>query len=69
VQEGGTVLTGFNGTVYLSLFDKPQTSTTLGNDPGSAPVPFQTQNALLFRGKATATAGRFQFQFPPAARH
>jgi hypothetical protein len=63
VQEGGTVLTGFNGTVYLSLFDKPQTSTTLGNDPGSAPVPFQTQNALLFRGKATATAGRFQFGF------
>jgi hypothetical protein len=63
VREGGTVQTGFNGTVYLSLFDKPMTSTTLGNDAGSAPVPFQTQNALLFRGKGTATAGRFQFQF------
>jgi hypothetical protein len=53
----------FNGTVYLSLFDKPQTSTTLGNDAGSTPVPFQTQTALLFRGKATATGGKFRFQF------
>lgn len=62
-DNSGAVLTSFNGTVYLSLFDKPQTSTTLGNDAGSSPTPFQTQSSVLFRGKATAAAGRFLFQF------
>jgi hypothetical protein len=59
----GVLLSDFDGTVYLSLFDKPQTTTTLANDPGSSPVPFQTQTSLLFRGKASATGGTFRFQF------
>lgn len=59
----GAVQTDFNGTVYLSLFDKPQTITTLGNDGGSQPTPFVTQTAALFKGKATATNGVFNFQF------
>lgn len=62
-NNSGALLSDFTGTVYLSLFDKPQTTTTLGNDPGSLPVPFQTQTALLFRGKASATGGKFLFQF------
>ena len=61
--NNGAVVNDFNGTVYLSLFDKPQIVTTLGNDPGSQPASFQTQTALLFRGKASATSGLFRFQF------
>lgn len=64
VRDNNNVLiSNFNGTVYLSLFDKPQTTTTLGNDPGSSPTPFQTQTSVLFRGKASASAGKFSFQF------
>jgi len=59
----GLVQNDFNGTVYLSLFDKPQATTTLGNDPTSFPVSFTEQNAVLFKGKATATAGHFSFDF------
>ncbi|RYD95049.1 MAG: type IX secretion system sortase PorU [Sphingobacteriales bacterium] len=59
----GARLTDFNGTVSLTLFDKPQTVRTLGNDPQSIPVGFQAQTSSLFRGKVTASAGRFSFRF------
>lgn len=62
-DASGALLPAFNGTVYLSLFDKPQTVTTLGNDASSTPVPVQQQTSLLFRGKASAVVGKFQFQF------
>ncbi|MGV3656427.1 MAG: type IX secretion system sortase PorU [Chitinophagaceae bacterium] len=62
-DEAGALLPGFNGTVYLSLFDKPKTITTLGNDAGSPPTPFSTQNTVLFKGKATAQNGLFSFYF------
>jgi len=62
-DNGGTLRTGFNGTVYLSLFDKPKAVTTLGNDPTSIPVSFSDQSNTLFKGKATVAAGKFSFQF------
>ncbi|MDQ3681499.1 MAG: type IX secretion system sortase PorU [Bacteroidota bacterium] len=59
----GNRINNFNGTVYLSLFDKPQSISTLANDPTSQPVSFQTQTATLFKGKVTATNGAFTFNF------
>ncbi|HEX6335038.1 MAG TPA: type IX secretion system sortase PorU [Flavisolibacter sp.] len=59
----GAVMTGFAGTVYITLFDKPRTITTLGNDPTSVPVTFQSQENMLFKGKATAVQGKFSVQF------
>ncbi|GAA4318930.1 type IX secretion system sortase PorU [Flaviaesturariibacter amylovorans] len=59
----GARLTDFNGTVSLTLFDKPQAVRTLGNNPTSPPVTFQTQTATLFRGKVSATGGTFRFRF------
>lgn len=64
VQDNiGTLQTGFNGTVYLSLFDKARSITTLGNDATSIPVSFSDQSNVLFKGKASATAGKFSFSF------
>ncbi|HVF81276.1 MAG TPA: type IX secretion system sortase PorU, partial [Flavisolibacter sp.] len=64
VQDNNGVLqTAFNGTVYLSLFDKARTITTLANDPASVPVAFTDQSTILFKGKASATAGKFSFSF------
>ncbi len=62
-DENGALLPNFNGTVYLSLFDKPKTITTLGNDAGSPPTPFSAQNTVLFKGKASAKNGLFSFYF------
>ena len=59
----GNLLTNFNGRVYPTVFDKPQIITTLANDPGSPVTSFQTQTNILFKGKVSATNGRFTFTF------
>lgn len=64
VQDRNNALqSAFNGTVYLTLYDKERSVTTLGNDPGSLPVAFSDQSAVLFKGKASAIGGKFSFRF------
>lgn len=62
-DQAGHLLSGFQGTAYLTLFDKPQTITTLANDATSIAVPFQDQENVLFKGKASVQNGRFTFHF------
>jgi flagellar hook assembly protein FlgD len=62
-DNAGTLLNNFNGTAYLSLFDKVQNITTLANDPGSQPTNFQDQENILFRGKSSVQNGKFSFRF------
>jgi hypothetical protein len=59
----GSVLNNFQGTAYLSLFDKIQNIPTLANDPTSQPVSFQDQESILFKGKASVQNGKFSFRF------
>ena len=59
----GNALNNFNGTAYISVFDKVQSITTLANDATSQPVAFQTQENSLFRGKASVQNGKFSFSF------
>lgn len=62
-DNNGSLLPGFNGTIYPAIYDKPQTSSTLANDPGSIAVGFQQLSAVLFKGKASVANGRFRFDF------
>ena len=59
----GNLLSNFNGTVYPAVFDKVQTVNTLANDPSSQVVGFQTQNSILYKGKASVANGKFSFSF------
>ncbi len=57
-----TLMDNFNGFVYPSVFDKPQSITTLGNDD----IPtftFEVQENILYKGKATVSDGKFSFSF------
>lgn len=60
---GGTVLSNFNGTANLTLFDKIQNITTRANDPTSQPTTYQEQSNFLFKGKASVQHGQFSIQF------
>lgn len=62
-DRSGTILSNFQGTAYLSLFDKPQNITTLANDATSQQTTFQDQENILFRGKASVQNGKFNFRF------
>jgi hypothetical protein len=61
-DETKNIITNYNGLVYPMVLDKKRTITTLGND-GETPMTFQTQNNILYKGKASVTNGRFQFSF------
>ncbi|RYY81769.1 MAG: oxidoreductase, partial [Chitinophagaceae bacterium] len=62
-DQAGALQTSFNGRVHLSLYDKERSVTTLGNDAGSLPVAYPDLSSVLFRGKVTATGGRFKASF------
>ncbi|HEX5113520.1 MAG TPA: type IX secretion system sortase PorU, partial [Saprospiraceae bacterium] len=57
------LLSGFNGTLYLTVFDKPQIRKTLANDGGSSVRTFTTQTRQLFKGTATIESGKWTIEF------
>lgn len=63
IDATGNRLTGFNGVVYTSIYDKPRQVTTNANDPSSPAVSFSSQNVFLFKGKNTVSAGGFSLNF------
>lgn len=50
----------YNGTLYIKLFDKQQSITTLGND-GNDTFTYDSYTNVLFQGLASVTNGRFSF--------
>lgn len=64
VRDGNGQIRGdYNGTVYITVFDKPVNRRTLGNDPGSSPAVYAQQDAVLFKGTDTVQHGRFTSTF------
>jgi hypothetical protein len=59
----GNLLSNFKGVVSPTIFDKPKTEYTLGQDPGSNVVPYQQQKSALFKGQATVNNGYFKMTF------
>ena len=60
---GGNTLSNYNGIVYPTIFDKPDTLLTLKNDDASFKKKFAIQKNVLYKGKATVTNGEFTFEF------
>ncbi|HNR20292.1 MAG TPA: type IX secretion system sortase PorU [Bacteroidia bacterium] len=59
----GQKLTSFNGYIYPSVFDKPNSVQTLNNDAGSPRTNFVLQKNILHKGKASVTNGDWEFTF------
>lgn len=62
VDAGGNLLTGLNGLVIPTVFDKRVQQQTLANDGGS-PFPFSLRKNIIYRGMATVSGGLFSFTF------
>jgi hypothetical protein len=62
-DQNGVPLTGFNGIIYPTVYDKPTLNTTLANDPGGYVDNFYTRSSILYKGKVTVTNGNFSFTF------
>ncbi len=55
-------MTGFNGIIYPTVFDKKQDISTLNNDGGGV-FQYKTRNNIIYRGKASVKNGEFSFSF------
>jgi hypothetical protein len=62
-DDNGNLLSGLNGFVIPTIFDKPRTNQTLGQDPSSPVISFETQRNIVFKGKSTVSGGQFNFEF------
>lgn len=62
-DTAGALMSGFNGILYPTVYDKPATITTLGNDPPNAPFVFRLQKNVLYHGKVRVVNGNFEFSF------
>ena len=57
------VMSGFNGTVYTTVFAPKQTIKTLANDPDSYEEEFEAYRSILYKGKASVVNGHFTVEF------
>lgn len=53
--------TTFNGTLYFLVYDKPDSTITLGND--GYKMPFSTQRNIISKGQTQIVNGRFEIKF------
>lgn len=61
--SGGTLVSNFSGNLETTVYDKSLTVNTLGNTSASPVTSFQQQNAVLYKGNASITQGKFSFSF------
>jgi len=66
-NTGGSKVTSFNGSIYITVFDKPSLLTTLNNSnnvPASSYVlNFYQQKSVIYKGKASVINGDFSYDF------
>lgn len=62
-DDNGTIIEGFNGILTPIIYDKESTIRTLANDDSSVERDFKIQKNIIFKGKASVTAGNFEFSF------
>ena len=61
-DENGQLLSGFNGIIYPTIYDKAQTVATLGQGANDQ-YNYRIQKNVIFKGRASVSGGRFQFTF------
>lgn len=62
-DDFGNIMTDFNGIVYPTIYDKKVLYQTLAQDAGSPLFPFTLQKNIIFKGRASVSAGKFSFTF------
>jgi len=62
-DDNGNLLTNFNGVVYPTIYDKSVQYQTLAQDADSPLFNFDLQKNIIFKGRASVTAGKFKFTF------
>ncbi|MBK8721733.1 MAG: type IX secretion system sortase PorU [Saprospiraceae bacterium] len=59
-NDDGSILSSFNGSIVVTLYDKIVTTKTLGQGEHNSPYPYTIQKTILFKGNASVTNGAFK---------
>ena len=59
----GAKQTGFNGTIYPTVYDKQSTFKTLSNDLPNQQIPFKLYSSILYKGENSVQNGDYRFSF------
>lgn len=59
----GSIASGFNGTMFATVFDRMATYHTLANDNEDTETPFTQQKSVLAKATDTIADGRFTYSF------
>lgn len=64
-DNSGNLLNTYNGVLYPTVYDKPQSITTQSNDgvSNSPPFTFKLQKNILYKGKVSVVNGYYNFSF------
>ncbi len=63
VTESGSLLSDFNGTCFVSVYDKESVVNTLGQDYNSVATSFSLRKNVLYNGVAEVKNGLFSVSF------
>jgi len=68
VNQGGQLISDYNGVLSTTIYDKKQDRSTLGNDgtsggSGLLILDYETLGEIVFRGQASVANGKFRFEF------
>ncbi|NQY28085.1 MAG: type IX secretion system sortase PorU [Flavobacteriaceae bacterium] len=74
IDEGGQLISDYNGKLSTTIYDKKQNRVTLANDGtiglnlytgvfGVLKLNYETLGEIVFRGQASITNGKFRFEF------
>lgn len=61
-DDNRNILSGFNGVVTATVFDKVSQVNTFGSD-GAAPMSFSLRRNIIYKGNVIVEDGRFSFSF------
>ncbi|MDH5609194.1 MAG: type IX secretion system sortase PorU, partial [Cyclobacteriaceae bacterium] len=61
VTQAGQPLSGFEGSVFMEVYDRETDRYTLGQE--NNPFAYKVRENRLFRGEASVVNGNFQFEF------
>lgn len=59
VDKSGNLMSGFNGNLNVSFYDKPRSIETIT----SPTITYQLQDNIVYKGKVTVTNGHFSITF------
>ena len=62
IDKDSLKVSGFNGTIYTTIFDKETMAVTQGQE-SCTPMPYRKQTNIIYKGKSSVKNGEFSFSF------